>query len=110
MPDVLFKGLFCYHASGVNAFNFSWEVKNHWIVPPPNLLVKTINKILHDNATCTLIVPKWESAPFWPILIDIESNKTCIKSKFIFSCKLIKKGNILEPYLARVVQILRCWQ
>ena len=86
---------FCYHASGVNAFNFSWEVKNHWIVPPPNLLVKTINKILHDNATCTLIVPKWESAPFWPILIDIESNKTCIKSKFTFSCRLIKKGKYI---------------
>lgn len=44
----------------------------YWVVPPPMLIPKVVRKIENDQCNCTLVVPEWKSAPFWPMLIDMK--------------------------------------
>ena len=46
------------------------QAENSWIVPPPNLICKVINHLQLCNAEGVLVVPKWRSALFWPMLWD----------------------------------------
>lgn len=46
----------------------------NWLVPPPRLAASCIDKIITEKANCTLIVPTWKSAPFWPSLINKNGN------------------------------------
>ena len=55
--------------SGVDGFAFGWHQDICWLVPPPNLIAKTINKILSDKTKGTLVVPYWTSAAYWPLLV-----------------------------------------
>ena len=32
------------------------------------LIAKCVNKIVSEKASGTLIIPVWESAPFWPLI------------------------------------------
>ena len=55
-------------SSGVDAFSFDWKEDNNWLVPPIHLVCRVIKHCIACKASGTLIVPKWESAPFWPLL------------------------------------------
>lgn len=59
----------CTGTEGIDAFNYTWAGENNWIVPPPSLIAKCILKILQEHVTCTLVIPKWTSAAFWPMLV-----------------------------------------
>ena len=74
--------------SGIDAFRITWKNNKFWIVPPPNLARRAINKIVKDETNCTLVIPQWFSAPFWPILSNL-FDETFMKAKFNFSCKLV---------------------
>lgn len=52
----------------VDALSVDWGTENNWIVPPPTLIPQTIQHIKACKAKGTLVVPKWPSAPFWPLL------------------------------------------
>ena len=52
----------------VNAMEESWVRENNRAVPPPRLILNCIRKIENEQADCSLIVPEWPSAPFWPML------------------------------------------
>jgi hypothetical protein len=52
----------------------SWDKENNLHVPPPRLVVHCINKISKEHIKCTLVLPKWKSAPFWPMLINENGN------------------------------------
>lgn len=58
----------CPNTSGIDAFKQFWGNDNNWLVPPPMLVCKTINKLKQDKGKGTLIIPQWQSAPFWPLL------------------------------------------
>ena len=60
----------CRNTEGVNAFSQNWQGENNWIVPPPKLVNKVINKMKTDHAEGTLVIPSWRSAPYWPLLQD----------------------------------------
>lgn len=54
---------------GVNALNQSWvKPENNWLVPPPRLVLLTLQKMEKDRAVGTLILPNWSSAPFYPLI------------------------------------------
>lgn len=53
----------------VDCYTQCWSGECNWLVPPPSCVLETVNKILHDRCYGVLVIPKWESAPFWPILI-----------------------------------------
>ncbi|VDI56275.1 Hypothetical predicted protein [Mytilus galloprovincialis] len=56
--------------SGVDAFTSNWSCENNWLVPPVSLASKTINHLVKCRAKGTLVVPRWPSAPFWPLLFN----------------------------------------
>lgn len=62
--------------SAINAFSCNWKNENNWLVPPVSLASKCINHLISCSAQGTLIVPKWYSAPFWPLLFakDMQYN------------------------------------
>jgi hypothetical protein len=53
---------------GVDAFANSWKNENNWIVPPVNLIGRSLQHLFLSRARGTFVVPFWRSAKFWPIL------------------------------------------
>ena len=74
----------CSGTSGIYAFRFSWYSDNNGLVPPPCLAIETVNKLIRENATGTLIVPEWKSAPFWPIIHSGVKFRAFIKNVKVF--------------------------
>jgi len=58
------------YSEAVDAFSQDWSVEINWLVPPINLVIRTIKHLIACNARGTLVVPKWTSAAFWPLLFD----------------------------------------
>ena len=52
----------------VDAFSCNWRGENNWLVPPVSLASKCINHLVSCRAMGTLVVPKWHSSAFWPLL------------------------------------------
>ena len=52
----------------VDAFTVDWHGENNWWCPPPSLVPRVIRHMETCKAHGTLVVPCWESAPFWPLL------------------------------------------
>ena len=52
----------------VDAFTQDWSGENNWLVPPIFLAATTINHARACKAAGTLVVPLWESPPFWPMV------------------------------------------
>ena len=70
----------CPGTEGVDALNQDWAGVNNWIVPPPRLISRVLDHMERCRARGTLILPKWQSAPFWPLIIDEnESLKSWVK-------------------------------
>ncbi|MEW8547530.1 MAG: DNA N-6-adenine-methyltransferase, partial [Candidatus Thiodiazotropha sp.] len=52
---------------GVNALHQNWsKPENNWLVPPPRLVLSTIEKMAKEQAVGTILLPNWPSAPFYP--------------------------------------------
>lgn len=54
--------------SGVDAFFQSWKKENCLLVPPVDLISKTLRHMERDKTIGTLVVPDWPSSSFWPLL------------------------------------------
>ena len=52
----------------VDAFTCNWVGENNWLCPPPYLVPRVIRHTVQTGAKGTLVVPRWPSAPFWPML------------------------------------------
>ena len=52
----------------VDAFTVEWQGESNWWYPPPSLIPRVIRHAETCKAQGTLVVPFWESAPFWPLL------------------------------------------
>lgn len=55
-------------AEAVDTFTTNWGNEVNWWVPPLHLVSRTIRHAAHCKAKGTLVIPRWKSAPFWPIL------------------------------------------
>ena len=51
-------------------FNDNWDKHNNWVVPKISLIGQTIKHLIKTKAKATMIVPKWKSASFWPLLVN----------------------------------------
>ncbi|VDH97494.1 Hypothetical predicted protein [Mytilus galloprovincialis] len=58
----------CPGTSGVDAFAQNWSEFNCWIVPPVKLISRSISHLFTCKGQGTLVIPKWTSSPFWPLL------------------------------------------
>ena len=56
------------NSEAVDCFTQNWAKENNWLVPPIFLVIKTIKYLIQCKAKGTLIIPKWPSAAFWPMI------------------------------------------
>ncbi|XP_045208922.2 uncharacterized protein LOC123560830 [Mercenaria mercenaria] len=77
-----------FDTEAIDAFTQDWSGCNNWLVPPIRLVSRTIFHLLHYGAVGTLIVPKWPSASFWPIIFK----KNFMKQDFISEILEFKSG------------------
>ena len=61
----------CSNVAGVNALSYDWSQENVWLVPPPKLVIQALDHCKVCNAKGILIVPKWYSAIYWPVIKDL---------------------------------------
>jgi hypothetical protein len=59
----------CAGVLGVDAFAFDWGGELLWLVPPPKLISKVISHCKLCRAKGILIIPKWQSSVFWPLIM-----------------------------------------
>jgi hypothetical protein len=59
----------CHEVAGVDAFAFSWANECVWLVPPPNLICKAIFHCMECGCHGVMVIPKWLSAVFWPVIL-----------------------------------------
>ena len=72
----------CERTAGVDAFMEHWGGNNGYYVPPISQISKVIKHMERCNAFGVMVIPYWESAPFWPLLCV---SKGCFK-KFVLDC------------------------
>ena len=58
----------CPGTEAIDTFTTQWASENNWLCPPVALIPRAIRHAELCAATCTLVVPSWTSAPFWPLL------------------------------------------
>jgi hypothetical protein len=66
--DKFYSKHWCDGSSGVDAFAYHWGAEYSWVVPPPQLTGKVICHMKTCKAVGVLVVPKWCSAAYWPML------------------------------------------
>ena len=91
--EVFNSRYWCPGTSGIDPFSVSWVGENNWVVPPPRLLSKCLNKIQLEKSICTVVLPCWNSAPLWPKLFNGEKCADFINDYVFFGPgKLTKRG------------------
>ena len=58
-------------AEAINAFHQTWSKMNLWANPPWILIPRILSKLIREKATMTILVPWWETAPWFPLLLDL---------------------------------------
>ena len=58
----------CIDSEAVDAFTVHWGGENNWWCPPPYLIPRVLKHAEVCKAKGTLVVPAWESGPFWPLI------------------------------------------
>ena len=61
----------CPGTEAVDAFTVHWGGENNWWCSPPILVLRHAKLC---GAFGTLVVPCWESAPYWPLLCPDSNN------------------------------------
>jgi hypothetical protein len=54
-----------------DAFTTSWKDEEVWLNPPWELLPRTLSKLRREKARGMLIVPRWPSQAWWPLLLEL---------------------------------------
>ena len=86
---------------GVDAFTCNWHGENNWWCPPVYLVPKVLWHAQKTNAIGTLLVPKWPSAPFWPILFTAEGK---FNIPGLQATEEITKSEVVIGYMSRQVK------
>ncbi|CAG2217404.1 unnamed protein product [Mytilus edulis] len=95
---IFFSAYWCPDTSGVDAFGFSWNTYNCWLVPPVHLVGRALNHMLICKGKGTIVVPKWTSSCFWPILWSSSSNQYKSFVKDFVDSNCFKSENTLKKY------------
>lgn len=72
----------------VDAFTLPWQNLNFYAFPPFNLILRTLQKIIHDRATGVVVVPQWYSQPWYPIFrrLNIDEEIILKPTSNLLSC------------------------
>jgi hypothetical protein len=59
----------CRGTAGVNAFAFDWSGESAWVHCPYRMIGRVWRKLRHDGAAASVLVPRWESATWWGLVL-----------------------------------------
>lgn len=61
-------------SSGTDFFRQTLKPETHlWANPPFKLVGRVLQKLTAEGASATMVVPKWETAPWWPTLMCMQT-------------------------------------
>ena len=83
--------------ANLDIFNSDWKSHNNWLVPPPKLAGKVLLCMKRFSASGALVVPKWPSAPFWPLLSDEKGFLPFVKShvEYVTPSNFFNDSNVI---------------
>ena len=62
----------CKDTAAVDAFTVDWSsLTNGFFHPPVGLVTRVLKHVQYIKAKGVLIVPVWESADFWPVIVRL---------------------------------------
>ena len=97
----------------VDAFTQDWSGELNWWVPPVNLIPRVLCHARACRASGTLIVPQWESAPFWPMIKTRSGSfRSFIVDHAVFydACSILQVGTTHVLFSDRHDLHLRLWR
>ena len=59
---------YCPGAEAIDAFTCDWGHDTNWWCPPLFLVPRLLKHARVTRAKGTLVIPRWISAPFWPLI------------------------------------------
>ena len=74
-----YSKFWCPGTEGVDAFSADWAGENNWLVPPVYLISHVTFHLEACSACGVLVVLKWPSAVFWPIIFPAGGRRTSFK-------------------------------
>ena len=78
---------------GVNALHQNWaKPENNWLVPPPRMVLLTLQKMEVDKGQGALILPDWPSAPFYPVIFKGKHTRFVKEILRLPKLNIINKG------------------
>ena len=70
----------CKDTAAVDAFTIDWSsLTNGFFHPPVGLVTRVLKHAQYVKAKGVLIVPVWESADFWPVIVCLVKNEQLIE-------------------------------
>ena len=99
----------CPTSLGIDALCHSWDKENCWICPPVSKVLAVFKKLMHTKGRGVLIIPKWPTANFWPILFpDGRNPSSAFDGTVEFNPKILQNqrarsvisGETSFPFLA----------
>ena len=73
--STFFSAYWCPGTSGVDALAHDWSGHNCWVVPPVRLVSRSLLHMSLCKGQGTLVIPKWTSSPFWPLLWSFKDQR-----------------------------------
>lgn len=92
-----FSDFLCPHSSGINAFAHSWDKETLWVCPPVSKIVQVLRKLKESNCKGVLVIPKWQTADFWPFILDLQQQKTIFQKISEIHPTIIQNQRALSP-------------
>lgn len=81
-------------SEAIDALSQNWLGENNWLVPPVCLASKCILHLIDCQASGTLIVPKWPSAAFWPLVF---ADEICTWRDYVSDALDFNNSEIIIP-------------
>lgn len=96
------------HSIAIDAFTIDWKNINFYAFPPFSLVARVLNKIIADQAEGLVVVPYWETQPWFPIFKRLQTsnsvfffpNKYLLTSPFRSSHPLWKRITLVAARLS----------
>ena len=94
-------------AQFIDAFAFSWTEHLFWAFPPFSLLQRVVQKIIHDQATGVLLVPRWPTQPWFPAAMRLLIQDPLLLESNPLLLTIPSRPSMRHPN-AKSLQLLAC--
>ncbi|KAG7309814.1 hypothetical protein JYU34_004322 [Plutella xylostella] len=91
------------YALAIDAFTISWADEYFYAFPPFSVILKTLRKIVNDQAEGIVVVPNWPNQPWYPLFKELLVSDTVT---FKPNNKLLLSHSSLQHQLHRSLSLI----